>query len=195
MLYIVIPLHFVTVNPLLILEIPLYSSIQYCSIPIVFLFPVYSQCLFSCFSVDLDFASTTTTETNTTDATIDTTTRTQAAPDSINPFPQSAIIAIAVSGGVVILAAVIVLITCLICCLLYKSRSTKAGTRQDDLSRNQWQNSGALVNNPSYNYNDGISRDRLAANPAYNQGHVQLMDNSAYNANGGDDPYYSVIRE
>ena len=94
-----------------------------------------------------------------------------------------------------ILAAVIVLITCLICCLLYKSRSTKEGTRQDDRLRNQWQNSGALVNNPSYNYNDSVSRNELAANPAYNHGHVQLTDNSAYNANGGDDPYYSVIRE
>ena len=95
-------------------------------------------------------------------------------------LPQSAIIAIAIGGSVLILAIIVMLV--LWCVLCNRSRKRKIAT-------NEQAGTGVLVNNQAYNV--GNFNNRLVSNPAYNN---LLTSNPAYNRCGDNEPYYSLIQ-
>lgn len=93
-------------------------------------------------------------------------------PTSVAPIlPLSTIIAIAVSGGVLVLIVFIVIVSLVICCVLHN--------RTKKLSMNSSHNPDQLVRNQAYNSSNAS----------------ELVGNPAYNYNSQDDPYYSVIHE
>ena len=99
-------------------------------------------------------------------------------PPHVQRLPQSAIIAIAIGGSVLILAIIVVLA---MCCVLYNRY------RKRKIETNEQAGTGVLVNNQAYNV--GNFNDWLVSNPAYNN---LLTSNLAYNCD--NEPYYSLIQ-
>ena len=119
------------------------------------------------------------------------------ASDSV--LPQSIIITIAVLGGVLVLIFIVIACSIVICCVLYsKIRKVFANQVPSPLSAstNGHLQNDQLVDNPSCNVGDNDLQ--LVPNQSYNQvpnliNDSQLVNNPAYNSNGQEDPYYSVI--
>ena len=106
------------------------------------------------------------------------------------------IIAIAVSGGVVVLIFIVTACGIAICCILY-SKMRKMSANQvsgpPSASTNE-----QFVDNPSYNVVDNDLQ--LVSNQSYNQApnlglisDSQLINNPACYSNNEEDPYYSVV--